>query len=143
MGRRLSSDGVRSLGADRSLLGEGNFEGLGMVSERSNHKLMKAEVIKTQHHLPPCTEFLPFAPVLSCPCPRACLRYAPQSLPEKGRALLTRNQLGRRVQRARSAAWIHSAPFSLLKLAAKIAPEIGTIIPVFGMTGSLIFRQQA
>jgi hypothetical protein len=104
---------------------------------------MKAEGIKRQHRLPQCSEFLPFDPVPSCPRPKAFLRYAPQILPERGRTLPARNQLGRRVQRTRSAAWIHSAPFSLLKLAANIVPEIGTIIPFFGMTCSVLFRQQA
>ena len=104
---------------------------------------MKAEGIKRQHRLPQCSEFLPFDPVPSRPRPRVFLQYALQTLPERGRTLPARNQLGRRVQRARSAAWIHFAPFSLPKLAANIVPEIGAIIPFFGMTCSVLFRQQA
>lgn len=101
---------------------------------------MKGDGVKRHHHLAPCTEFLPFDLAPSCPRPRAFLRCAPETLQEKVRAFPARNQLGRRAQRARSAAWIHSAPFALLRLAGNTVPKFGAIIPFFGMFRGLILH---
>lgn len=90
---------------------KGIWRGWAWSANKQTTSSMKVEGIKRQHHLPQCSEFLPFDHIPSYPHPRVFLRYLPQTLPGKGRTLPALNQLDRRVQRARTAAWIHSAPF--------------------------------